>query len=413
MDNLRTKISFALLVISCFLLPLLVPSQFSKVVVVFLVSVAVAGLEYKKLTNPLVYCFVGLFTLDLVGLLNSSNTQYSIAHLETALSLIVFPILLFVGKTQHSISRPLIAFASGVLLLNLASLFLISYDLWDPKNLQINLIEANNIIVKIHPAFLSMYISFCIFFIADYYFPLHKLDRVKLGWVLFSLSVLTVFLIWLNSRAGILAFVLSAIFFISYRWQGRTRWIGFAGLILFLVVLVSVPFSRYRFVEAPKMVLSSESGVNHNDPNVYPIENRLQIYKCDVELLKWPEIIYGYGTGDFRDELQKCFEANNYTAPLAENMDSHSEYFAQLHRHGIIGLGLFLALLIVPFRHALKYRSPLLGAFIILFAVTALFENVFSAQKGVTFFALFCPLLYIYAKQQYEARLAAQGTSEV
>jgi hypothetical protein len=186
---------------------------------------------------------------------------------------------------------------------------------------------------------------------------------------------------------------------------------GYTALLMLIVVLVSVPFSRNRFVDSPKKVLLGQTtAADGNDPNVYPLQRRLQIYNCDLALLKWPEILYGYGTGDFRDELQKCFEANNYTAPLAENMDSHNEYFAQLHRHGIIGLGLFLALLIVPFRHALKYRSPLLGAFIILFAVTALFENVFSAQKGVTFFALFCPLLYLHAKLQYEQK-ASQPSS--
>ncbi|MEQ8423289.1 MAG: hypothetical protein RIA63_01175, partial [Cyclobacteriaceae bacterium] len=148
-----------------------------------------------------------------------------------------------------------------------------------------------------------------------------------------------------------------------------------------------------------------------DDPSVYPLVTRLQIYKSDLELLKWPEIIYGYGTGDFRDVLQERFRANNYERPLAENMDSHSEYFAQLHRHGIIGLGLFLSLLIIPFRHAIKCGSPLLASFIILFAITALFENVFSAQKGVTFFALFCPLLWLFAEHEYEVRTGSHSAS--
>ncbi|NJN42109.1 MAG: O-antigen ligase family protein [Flammeovirgaceae bacterium] len=230
------------------------------------------------------------------------------------------------------------------------------------------------------------------------------MERNKLGWIIFSLTVLFVYLVWLNSRAGILSFFLASLFFIGYNFTGRKRVLGFGSLLVFLIVLFIVPFSQSRFVEAPKKVLLSEADFSSGDPNVYPLLTRIKVYQCDLELLKWPEIVYGYGTGDFRDELQKCFASNGFDGPLSENMDSHNEYFAQLHRHGIIGLGLFLALLIVPFRYSLKYNDALLGAFIILFASTALFENVFSAQKGVTFFALFCPLLYLRAKQNFLIR---------
>jgi hypothetical protein len=39
----------------------------------------------------------------------------------------------------------------------------------------------------------------------------------------------------------------------------------------------------------------------------------------------------------------------------------------------------------------------LLAAFTVLFATTALFENILSAQKGATFVALLIPLLFLYS----------------
>lgn len=387
-------------------LPLLVPQIHGKVLILLLVLWLVSRPVLKSLANPLTIMIGLLSILIFIGVVYSGDLTYALRFIETYSGLILLPLVLFTVNPRFDSEKDFIVkgFAVGVITLNILSLFFISYDLWDYENLQSNLIAANNIIVSIHPTLLSMYISFCIFFLTDRYFPLHQLDRIRLGWVLFSLAVLIVFLLWLNSRAGILAFLLASIFFVGYRWQGRTRIIGYASLVLFVIILVSIPFSNYRFVQAPKLVLEGDIGIDHLDPNVFPLENRLQILKCNIELLKWPEIVYGYGTGDGRDELQKCFAANNYVKPLAQNMDSHSEYFAQLHRHGIIGLGLFLALLFVPFRHALRYKSPLLGAFIILFAVTAMFENVFSVQKGVTFFALFCPLLWLYAKDELKTK---------
>lgn len=406
------KFNYYILMIVGFSLCLLVANIHNIIIIILAVSwvinllVSKRHLRWNELFLPLSF----LYLLILFGVLYSDNISYGLLFIESSSMLMVLPIVLLIGKNglnEIKLINVIISFTVGVITLNLISLFFISYDLWDSKNLQSNLIIANNVIVKIHPAFLSMYISLCVFFLADQYFPLSKLDRTKLGWVGFSLIVLIVFLIWLNSRAGILAFFVAALFFIGYKWKGKTRVMGYVGLVSFVVLIVAIPFSNHRFVKTPMMVLRGEAEAAMDDPSVYPLVTRLQIYKSDLELLKWPEIIYGYGTGDFRDVLQERFRANNYERPLAENMDSHSEYFAQLHRHGIIGLGLFLALLIIPFRRALKYRSPLLGAFIILFAVTALFENVFSAQKGVTFFALLCPLLWLFAKQEYEARAEA------
>lgn len=406
------KFNYYLILIVGFSLSLLVANLHNIGIIILVASwgltLFVPRLQFKwlKLFSPL----ASLFVIILAGILYSDNKNYGLFFIESFTILMILPVVLLGGENRLSrikLLKVITAFIAGVLTLNLISLFFISYDLWDPKNLQSNLIIANNVIVKIHPAFLSMYISLCVFFLADQYFPLSKLNRTKLGWVGFSLVVLIVFLIWLNSRAGILAFFVAALFFVGFKWKGKTRTLGYVGLISFLVLIVAIPFSYHRFVETPLMVLRGDTKGAMDDPSVYPLVTRLQIYKSDLELLKWPEIIYGYGTGDFRDVLQERFRANNYERPLAENMDSHSEYFAQLHRHGIIGLGLFLALLIIPFRHAIKYRSPLLGSFIILFAITALFENVFSAQKGVTFFALFCPLLWLFAKLEYEAKTAS------
>lgn len=413
---MQEKLNYYILLIVGFSLCLVVPNANNLLVIILVISWLLGfHLPYRQLKRQkLFWVILAIYLVMAIGVLLSNNKSYGLSFLESSVILLALPVVILGSKYQLGKSRLLTivqAFIVGTLVLNLLSLFFISYDLWDPKNLQSNLIIANNIIVKIHPAFLSMYISFCVFFLIDQYFPLAKLDRTKLGWVIFSLTVLLVFLIWLNSRAGILAFMTAALFFIGSKWKGKSKTIGFSGLILFLLLLMAIPFSRHRFLETPLIVLSGQASGSMGDPSVYPLVTRLQIYKSSLELLKWPEIIYGYGTGDFRDVLQERFRDNKYERPLAENMDSHSEYFAQLHRHGIIGLGLFLALLIIPFRHAIKYRSPLLGSFIILFAITALFENVFSAQKGVTFFALFCPLLWLFAKQEYEARTGSNTAS--
>jgi hypothetical protein len=173
-----------------------------------------------------------------------------------------------------------------------------------------------------------------------------------------------------------------------------------------LVLIISIPFSRDRFVKAPLMVLNgSITEDSKHDPNVFPILARKQLLGCSFDLVKGPELLYGYGTGDARDVLQKCLKDKGYVGLAQAKLDAHNEYFAELHRHGIVGLSLFVGLLVFVFWYALERRSALLAVFVILFSITALFENVFSSQKSATFFALLCPILMLYAKQQSTARV--------
>lgn len=391
-------------------LPLVIPSWHGKTIIL-LVLVWIFSIRIKQITmgfkrNYFILVSFLLILIYLNGILFSYNKESGWAILESLIPLLILPVIIF--SSEESINSKvlrgvLISFVAGVIILNLASLAFISYDLWDAKNLQSNIILANNSIVQIHPAFVSLYLSFSIFFLLDQYFPLQTKNRSTLGWILFSLVILVTYLVWINSRTGILSFCVAFIFYSFYRFHGRARIVAMSILVIFFTLIYSVPFSRERFFNTPQLALSGSVSVNSEDPNIYPLTARRQILDCSIELLKGPEFFYGYGTGDFRDVLRDCYKQKNYSSLYESGLDSHNEYFAQLHRHGIVGLLLFLALMMVPFKYALKYRSPLLTVFIILFAITALFENVFSAQKGVTFFALFCPLLMLHARKKYES----------
>ena len=403
------------LYIALFALPLIAPSWHGKILVIlgliWIISIREIGLrnaligdlyEYKKLIifNAL------LFSLQCAGIFFSVNRKSGLSSIESMIPLLILPVVIFSSDSvlnPRAIRYVVISFIAGVITLNLASLAFISYDLWDYKNLESNIILANNSIVQIHPAFISLYISFSIFFLINQYFPLQTNNRSKLGWILFGLVILITYLLWINSRTGILSFCIAFIFFSFYRFRSNARIVSLSVLVLFFLIIYLVPFSRERFYTTPRVALSGEVSLSKEDPNLYTLVSRRQILDCSIELLKGPEFFYGYGTGDFRDVLRDCFKEKNYTSLYNEGLDSHNEYFAQMHRHGIIGLALFVALMIIPFRYALRYKSPLLAVFIILFAVTALFENVFSAQKGVTFFALFCPLLMLYARKNFES----------
>jgi hypothetical protein len=173
---------------------------------------------------------------------------------------------------------------------------------------------------------------------------------------------------------------------------------------MFVLVLIILPFSRSRFLEGPVTFIQPTAKFDESNLATRNFYYRKNILGCCLDLVKGPELVYGYGTGDFNDVLQGCYARKNYSLLQAESLDSQCEYFAEMHRQGLIGLLVFLALLIVPFYYSIKYNSPLYAVFIILFGVTALFENALSSQKGVTFFALLCPLLHLSAKRTWKEK---------
>jgi hypothetical protein len=54
-----------------------------------------------------------------------------------------------------------------------------------------------------------------------------------------------------------------------------------------------------------------------------------------------------------------------------------------------LGLGVFLALLVLPMRLAVRSGQHLLAMLLVLLAVSCLTESVLCRQKGVVFFMLF------------------------
>lgn len=406
----ETKMIEAGLFVACFTLPLLPPNLHGKItlliVLIWLFSVRKIGFKPIKMNAGLIIvaAAMALAIIECIDFLVSKKQSPGLNLVECLLPVIAFSTVIFSlsdFSAHHVTVRSLKFFVGGVIVLNLLSLALMSYNLWDFRNLQSDFRLANDALVQIHPAFLSMYISISLFFLIENYFPLQVSDRSRVGWVLFSLLVFAVFLVWLNSRVGIFAFFLASAFYVFYKLKGRGRTVAVGALVLVVLLVLSFPFSRERFVLVPWSILNGQTyPTSHYQSDIRPIVVRKHIFEASADILKWPEVLYGYGTEGAKSELHRALISNGYPELAAADLNAHNEYLASLHRHGLMGLGLFLLLLGYPFYFALKHRSVLLAVFVILFATTALFENVLGSQKSASFFALLCPLLMLHAQQK-------------
>ena len=71
------------------------------------------------------------------------------------------------------------------------------------------------------------------------------------------------------------------------------------------------------------------------------------------------------------------------------NYNTHSSYFNILLATGIVGLIIFLTALTYQFKLAFNSENKLYLSFLILIAVSMLFENILMRMHGAVFFALF------------------------
>ncbi|MEQ9165110.1 MAG: O-antigen ligase family protein [Fulvivirga sp.] len=249
----------------------------------------------------------------------------------------------------------------------------------------------NQTLINIHPSFLSIYISVSIIYLFDQFFKKRKYTAI----ISILILILICFQIWLSSRAGLLSLIIAGIIYGFLRLKSNLRIYVTIAIFLIIIAIFSIPLTKERFIHAPLRALKSGTGVNPIDQQTWPFTFRLQITNCSIDLLKDFHWLYGYGTGDFRDEMYRCYEKMNYTWLTVRDFDEHNEYFAQIHRLGILGLILLLLVFFYPMRIAYKTKSYLYLSFLIIFSLSCMSENIFSSQKGVVFYAIFNTLLFI------------------
>jgi len=130
---------------------------------------------------------------------------------------------------------------------------------------------------------------------------------------------------------------------------------------------------------------------NPLNPNGNSILERIEYWKNASAIIKenW---LFGIGTGDINDEIQKMYVKRN--SPLNEDrrLRAHNSYLTFWMTFGILGLSYFIWMQQEFFKQQWKSRNLLGLFFILISAVTFLFEDTLETQMGITYFSLFYAL---------------------
>lgn len=398
--SILQKIEYIVLFLLAFTIP--IGWQVATKIVVLLIVVMVIrcvaekgrGLSLSRHSNKKLYLFFATtYIMYAISMLYTSNVSDGWQNMEKKLSFIIFPLFFFVSDLTYLSSKRIkalfYAFLSGLLLFILSNMLWAIYDfivLDAPirRFLGWEITKIN----YIHHTYIAMYACFGIIYSFVELFDNHLKSKGKIAFLLSALVLSTLFVILVESRAGILCmFLLFAclfawLFFVKKK-RMITMCVGTALAVLLVIFFLLFPSGLNRIIKTQQDLVDTE----HKE------DIRITLLKAGLSVAK-ENCMFGVGVGDRCDVLIKYYEDNNLECG---DLNSHNQFVDTTISIGILGLLLLLGYFVVPivFFAINKRWDVVMLLFLFSIAFNAVFEAVFETQTGILYFNfIFCLLFY-------------------
>lgn len=353
--------------------------------------------------------FILFFAWQIIGMLYSDNPKEGWRNITIRLSLFLFPLVLISpgDMIRRKVTTLLRLFALSTFFY---LIICFGYALYRSINFQngiltfnphlpvytwLNYFYASELAIFQHPSYLSMYALLSVFIAFESFFDRLVSKNQRIFWLLVSI-ILLVSIYLLSSRAGILATIITVPLYFSYKYRimDVNRKVGlFVLLSIFILVpiLISNPRLNYYFKGESKKEWS----------NKMLKESRIIIWKAAFNIIRH-NVVFGVGTGDIQDELNKEYKRIGDTdLALDKNLNAHNQFIEVLLANGLIGLILFFSLFGMMLYISISERNLIYMMFILIVLFSFLFESMLNRLAGVSFFALFSFLLVHVNRNQF------------
>jgi O-antigen ligase len=360
-----------------------------------------------KESSTSVKILFGLFILyylwQAVGLIYSSDKNMGLSNLFGRISLILFPVVLFVpGEWINNKTKVLVRiFAFSTFLFMLFCFIYAFYQsihiqngtwTFDPKpdkyNWQ-NYFYSSELTLSQHPTYIAMYVLFSALICFESYFDYKVKFLYRIFWLILGV-LLSVSQYYLSSRAGILtSLILMPVYFIIKLKQFSKRKFAWVWIILIIIAIVPFVVKNKRVDYLFGRFSQNQVGYERKD------DPRIIIWKSSLEVAR-KNLILGVGIGDVRTQLTQEYLRIGEEQMAKIKYNAHNQFLEVLLENGIIGLTIFVSIFICMIYTALKDSNLLYMMFILIIFLFFLFETVLYRLAGVTFFALFSFLLIYF-----------------
>ena len=363
----------------------------------FILNKSKLSKEEKRRNVKWFFISTGFYFWLLFSLFYSSSKEKGIEELQHSLSLLLFPLIVFVfidfipKKIINNINICFVA-ANVFLAIFLSYTFYVEGVFNSTSETTFYNLPFREALTKVkfndyHPTYISLWFSYSFLFLLNLQINKGRnLSRyTNLLIVIIKLFFLG-FIIVLSSRIVQLSFIVALIIFLLLEINKiKTKIIFISSILLITILLVTkVSFFKSRFIDEYKATeLSAPIGDKHNSINI-----RVGTYICSIEVIN-SNLLFGVGVGSVQKALNSCY--NNFNTDVYKNTtyNSHNYYFHMVMASGIIGVVLLLILLYKTLKTGIKAKNSLYVSFVVLIIISLLSENIFVRIHGVLFFAFF------------------------
>lgn len=327
--------------------------------------------------------FILLFSLYIIGLWTSSNTDIALKNISRVLTLLLLPtIILSHNKEDFNFKKIYYSLGAGLLTGMLICWgFVIESILTNATPLRqapyfFEWIYSNWNLVKpigVHPNYFALLIVILVLAIIKTE-ELKFLRKNKLKLILLLIPFF-LFLFELSSRVAMLAFVLVIIVSVL---QNRSRKKGILiGLFIVGLIVLSVKFDYLG---------NKFSGLVDGRGNI-KVE-RIQRWDFIIrEFKKEDKLILGVGSGDTEEIYTRAYINGNFKTALIEGYNAHNQFVEFLVSNGFFGLLAFVWVLLF-FALKTKLKGEALSFFITI-VLLSFIESFLGRAKGVFIFSFF------------------------
>lgn len=327
-----------------------------------------------------------------VGLLWTDDMNTGWKEIEHSLSFLIFPMVFWYTKVnlKEHISRILSFFTFGYIVSMIICLVLATYNYLQHGDLK-SFYYAELSFFH-HPTYMAVYGATSLIYL---YLSLISPQKVKTFYFksglskLALISVISIFILLLMSKAGILSMMIINIIgvFAVFKTRDKLKQAFFVlfGMILIIIgAYLTIKPLQNRIDEAWNSLTSGEKTESSTGARMLVWESSWQIIKADPVL--------GVGTGDLTSELDAIYREKQYAKLLEKSLNSHNQFLQVWAKNGIIGLLSLLSLFIYAFW---KNTSRFYTYFVLLIIVNMMMESMLQIQSGIVFFAFMNSLLAV------------------
>jgi len=203
----------------------------------------------------------------------------------------------------------------------------------------------------------------------------------------------------LSSKAGLITLLLTLVLFVLLTPREKPKALYKVFLILTIITSFIIVFKTNTRMQAMKKdiaKLDTKIIDNTSSSNL-----RLKVFKSSVFMIR-NNFLFGVGTGDVQDELNKYYKSANYNEDfLEQNLNAHNEIFQTVMTLGLPGIISLLSIFVFGFWKALKSKKVLLFFFLVIVLSNLAFESMLKRQAGVIFFVFFMYFLLAVGDEKH------------